>query len=322
MDRGCRGGCQGSVKGDQVGKGEVLYNNEPHVYGKAEGLLRHRHSVWWSSWGTKESTKIAANLNINMSLLRTFRYYIFPANVPLQLEDFPFFQHRLSLIQTKMDSWVPQSIRQLSIRGYHDPVNYYTFITALFFGILGVVGVAAGIVQAVGTFTQSGGGGSGWDQHCRGSSWDTNHQNREIPRRKIWKFWHILRANVQRCPSLFLSFIPFFFFPLYCQRWTSNWTWLKNRIHGSDEVSHQLNPLRRSKNTYHQHVAAPWMDPYAKPRSRIPPTDKGDQTVKARHHEIRLHIGPIEALLQLDWPVAGLANRRTLQKVHRKTKTK
>ena len=96
-----------------------------------------------------------------MSLLRTFRYYIFPANVPLQLEDFPFFQHRLSLIQTKMDSWVPQSIRQLSIRGYHDPVNYYAFITALFFGILGVVGVAAGIVQAVGTFTQSGGGGSG-----------------------------------------------------------------------------------------------------------------------------------------------------------------
>lgn len=49
MDRGCRGGGQGSVKGDQVGKGEVLQNNEPHVYGKAEGLLRHRHLVLWSS---------------------------------------------------------------------------------------------------------------------------------------------------------------------------------------------------------------------------------------------------------------------------------
>jgi hypothetical protein len=101
----------------------------------------------------EDSMRIATNLGVNMSLLRAFRYHIFPDNVPLQLEDFPFFQHRLNLIQTKMDDWVPQNITQLWVRGYHDPVNYYTFVTALFFGILGVVGVAAGIIQTVGTFT-------------------------------------------------------------------------------------------------------------------------------------------------------------------------
>jgi hypothetical protein len=38
------------------------------------------------------------------------------------------------------------------MRGYNDPLNYYTFLGGMFFGLLGVVGVAAGIVQAVGQF--------------------------------------------------------------------------------------------------------------------------------------------------------------------------
>lgn len=98
------------------------------------------------------SMHIATTNGVNMSVLRTCRFHIFPVNVPLQLEDFPFFQHRLHLIQEKMDEWRPQSVKQLFTRGYRDPINYYTFVTAMFFGVLGIVGVAASIVQAVASF--------------------------------------------------------------------------------------------------------------------------------------------------------------------------
>ena len=49
MDGRCRGGGQGSVEGDQVSKGEVLHNNKPCIYWKAQELLHHRHLFWqWS----------------------------------------------------------------------------------------------------------------------------------------------------------------------------------------------------------------------------------------------------------------------------------
>lgn len=104
-------------------------------------------------FGRNESSlHIAAHLGVNMSILRTCRDHIFPPNVSLQLEEFPFFQHRLHLIQEKMDEWRPQKVNELWMRGYSDPLNYYTFIGGLFFGILGIVGVAASIIQAVGQF--------------------------------------------------------------------------------------------------------------------------------------------------------------------------
>ena len=98
---------------------------------------------------------IAAAFGINMSLLRTCRYHIFPPNVPLQLEDFPFFRHRLHLIQVKMDEWRPQRVGELWTRGYRDPLTYYTFITAIFFGVIGIIELTVNFIQAI-TSTRGG----------------------------------------------------------------------------------------------------------------------------------------------------------------------
>jgi hypothetical protein len=96
----------------------------------------------------ESSLRIAHGLGVDISLLRAWRFNIFPTNVPLQLEDFPFYQHRLSLIQQKMEDWRPQRVFELWTRGYRDPLTYYTFITGMFFGILGILGLVSGILQA------------------------------------------------------------------------------------------------------------------------------------------------------------------------------
>lgn len=84
-----------------------------------------------------------------MSNLGICLNHIFPSNVSLQLEDFHFFQPRL---REKTEEWSPQRVKELWMTGYCDPLNYYTFVDSLFFGNLGLVGVKAGIVQAVGQF--------------------------------------------------------------------------------------------------------------------------------------------------------------------------
>jgi len=102
----------------------------------------------------EHSMRIAVSMGVDMSVLRAFRYDIFPSNIPLQLEDFQFFQGRLRLIQQKMDDWRPQRVRELWKRGYRDPLTYYTFVTAIFFGVLGIVGLVASIIQAWASYVQ------------------------------------------------------------------------------------------------------------------------------------------------------------------------
>lgn len=70
----------------------------------------------------------------------------------LSLQTFIIYGTRLRTIQDMLEKWRPRSIAQLAVRPYHDPIGYYGFWVVIVFGCIGFLGLAASLVQAVGSF--------------------------------------------------------------------------------------------------------------------------------------------------------------------------
>ena len=86
-----------------------------------------------------------------MHLIREFRDEWSPIRSDLQLQHFPIYGSRLQCIQRKLNEWRPQSIRELGVRPYKDPLTFYAFWFAFFLGVVSILGLGAGIVQAYAT---------------------------------------------------------------------------------------------------------------------------------------------------------------------------
>jgi hypothetical protein len=99
-----------------------------------------------------KSAKIGAELGIDMSLIREFHKFYSPVDSDLQLQNFPVYANRLQCIQLKMSEWRPQSISELAVRPYKDPLTFYAFWFATIVGFVGVFGLSIGIAQTYAPF--------------------------------------------------------------------------------------------------------------------------------------------------------------------------
>jgi hypothetical protein len=96
----------------------------------------------------RRSEKVGEQLGIDMSLIRDFRDNYSPVQSDLQLQDFPIYATRLQCIQKKMNKWRPQTLRELAVRPYRDPLTFYAFWFATIFGVMSILALGAAIAQA------------------------------------------------------------------------------------------------------------------------------------------------------------------------------
>lgn len=89
---------------------------------------------------------------MDMDLIREFRDMYSPVRSDLQLQYFPIYARRLQYIQTKMNQWKPQTITEIAIRPYNDPLSFYGFWFAVVIGVVAILGLGATLAQGYAAF--------------------------------------------------------------------------------------------------------------------------------------------------------------------------
>ena len=92
-----------------------------------------------------QSEKIGSSLGIDMDLVRDFRDRYSPVTSDLHLQNFPIYAPRLQHIQRKMREWRPQTLKELAVRPYEDPLMFYAFWFATFIGVVSILTLGASI---------------------------------------------------------------------------------------------------------------------------------------------------------------------------------
>lgn len=109
--------------------------------------LMYSHVLLFSR--NKASKYIGKSLKLNMDLIQDFSKVYSSVHTDFRLQDFPLYGSRLQNVQRKMNEWRPQTITELAVRPYQDPLTFYAFWFATFFGTVSILGLGASIVQAV-----------------------------------------------------------------------------------------------------------------------------------------------------------------------------
>jgi hypothetical protein len=88
----------------------------------------------------------------DVDIIQTFQARYAPSHADFGLHHFPIYGSRLRYIIKKMDDWRPQSILQLAVRPYNDPLSFYAFWFATIIGIVSVLGLGATLAQTFAAF--------------------------------------------------------------------------------------------------------------------------------------------------------------------------
>lgn len=93
-----------------------------------------------------------AMLNSDYELIKMYQKRYAPSHADFGLHHFPIYASRLRYVIQKMDDWRPQSILQLAVRPYKDPLSFYAFWFATVIGTVSFLALGAAFAQTYAVF--------------------------------------------------------------------------------------------------------------------------------------------------------------------------
>lgn len=101
---------------------------------------------------TGQFAKGAGLTKEDLNWIKLYKERYVPEHLRFQLHHFQIYGPRLRYILDTMDEWQPQTIPQLAIRPYKDPLSFYGFWFATIIGLIGIVGLGTSIAQTYASF--------------------------------------------------------------------------------------------------------------------------------------------------------------------------
>ena len=95
------------------------------------------------------SQRIGESLQgVDMDVLRDYRNRWANDSSLSSLADFPIYGSCLRHIHERMLNWRAVTLSDVRYRPYQDPLGYYAFWFAVFFGVLGIIGIAVKLSES------------------------------------------------------------------------------------------------------------------------------------------------------------------------------
>lgn len=107
------------------------------------------HTLFFSRSTPSNKVMRSQFSGIDMNIIRDYRDRWSGNISSVHISDFPIYGSRLQHIHQRMTDWRPLHVLDLRHQPYRDPLSYYAFCFAIFFGGLGIGSLVFTIYGAV-----------------------------------------------------------------------------------------------------------------------------------------------------------------------------